>query len=304
MSQTGIDIAWDRPTVAAILATGAHWVARYFSPDPTKNLTAAEVHDYTAAGLGVVTVWEGSATRALAGRAAGVADAQAAEQQRIAVGLPSDMVIHFAVDTDTDWASVAPYFNGVISVLGLARTGTYGGLRVIEGAHAAGIKYLWQTVAWSGGVWSQYATIRQPIGTTLGGNADYDTAEVTDFGQYPRPSEDIVLDAATLAQLKAMVVDATWNHTEINATDGKTPVRMGAVMAWMDRVHAGQVSSLTAQIGALTAVVSALSKQGGLTAEQATAAAQAGADAALAEAEAAAKRVVDALQPPAAPAKP
>lgn len=188
MSKTGIDIAWDRPTIAQIKATGAEWVARYFSPDPTKNLTGAEVRDYTAAGLEIVTVWEGSATRALAGRAAGIADAQTAEQQRIATGLPSDMVIHFAVDTDTDWASVAPYFQGVISVLGLDRTGIYGGLKVIQGAHAAGIQYLWQTVAWSGGVWAPYATIRQPIGTTLGGQADYDTAEVADFGQYPRPS--------------------------------------------------------------------------------------------------------------------
>lgn len=188
MSRTGIDIAWDRPSIAQIKATGATWVARYFSPDPTKNLTAAEVRDYTAAGLDVVTVWEGSATRALDGRAAGVADAHAAEQQRIAVGLPADHVHHFAVDTDTTWSAVAPYFDGVMSVIGEARTGTYGGLRVVQGAHAAGIRYLWQTVAWSGGVWAPYATIRQPIGTTLGGQADYDTAEVVDFGQYPRPN--------------------------------------------------------------------------------------------------------------------
>lgn len=187
MSVTGIDIAWDRPTIAEIKATGARWVARYFSPDATKNLTASEVRDYHAAGLGVVSVWEGTATRALDGRAAGVADAHAADQQRASVGLPSDMVIHFAVDTDTNWPAVAPYFDGVRSVLGDSRTGVYGGLRVIEGAHAAGLRYLWQTVAWSGGVWASYATIRQPIGTTLNGGADYDTAEAPDFGQYPRP---------------------------------------------------------------------------------------------------------------------
>lgn len=194
---TGIDIAWDRPTIAQIKATGATWVARYFSPDPTKNLTAAEVHDYTAAGLGVVTVWEGSATRALDGRAAGVSDAHAAAAQCASVGLPSDMVIHFAVDTDTDWASVAPYFDGVISVLGLARVGTYGGLRVIDGAHSIGIRYLWQTVAWSGGIWSQWATIRQPIGTTLNGQADYDTSMTADFGQYPRTNPQPVPTPAT-----------------------------------------------------------------------------------------------------------
>jgi hypothetical protein len=208
VSVTGIDIAWDRPSIAAIKATGAQWVARYFSPDPTKNLTAAEVTDYHAADLGIVTVWEGSATRALDGHDAGVADAQAADQQRASVGLPADMVIHFAVDTDTDWPSVAPYFDGVRSVLGDPRTGVYGGLKVIEGAHAAGLRYLWQTVAWSGGIWLPYATIQQPIGTTLQGAADYDTAEATDFGQYPRPEVNMPMTQAD-AELFAKVLLAT-----------------------------------------------------------------------------------------------
>jgi hypothetical protein len=190
MSVIGIDIAWDTPTVAQILATGAHWVARYFSPDPTKNLTAAEVHDYPAAGLGIVVVWESTGTTPLNGHAAGVADAQAAQAQCVSVGLPADMPIYFAVDTDTTWPQVAPYFQGVMSELGVSRVGVYGGVQVIEGAHAAGIPFLWQTVAWSGGVWAPYATIQQPGGTTLSGGADYDTAEVPDFGQYPRPEVD------------------------------------------------------------------------------------------------------------------
>jgi hypothetical protein len=187
MTLTGIDVAWARPTVAEIKAAGAHWVARYFSTDDRKDLHASEVTAYHAAGLGIVTVWETTAGRALAGRAAGIADAKAAEAQRKAVGLPGTHVHHFAVDQDAAWASVVAYFDGVISVLGLARVGAYGGLRVIEGAHGHGIRYLWQTVAWSGGAWSAHATIRQPGGTTLHGGADWDTAMVPDFGQYPRP---------------------------------------------------------------------------------------------------------------------
>lgn len=186
--QTGIDIAWARPTVAQIKATGATWVARYFSNDVTKNLTASEVQEYTAAGLGIVTVWEATAARALQGFAAGAADAQTARAQRAGVGLPADAPIHFAVDTDTTWGAVAAYFQGAVSVLGLDLVGVYGGLHVIEGAHTYGLKYLWQTVAWSGGVWAPYATIRQPGGETLSGGADFDTAEVPDFGQYPRPA--------------------------------------------------------------------------------------------------------------------
>lgn len=305
---TGIDIAWDRPSIAEIKATGASWVARYFSPDPTKNLHASEVTSYGAAGLGIVTVYEGAATRALAGRAAGVSDAQAAVAQNRAVGLPDTTVIHFAVDTDTDWASVAPYFDGVISVLGLARTGTYGGLKVINGAHTAGIRYLWQTVAWSSGVWSPYATIRQPGGMTLAGNADFDTSMASDFGQYPRPSETDM--DATQAQMLVDIHNALatngWgfrNPQEDAAALKASGGKQHSLDAWgKTSTTLANTNQLLAQVAALSAVVAQLAKGGSLTAAEAQAAAQAGAAAALAEAEAAAKRVVDALQPPTPPA--
>jgi len=188
MAVKGIDIAWARPTIAEIKGTGATWVARYFSTDSTKNITADEVKTYPANGLAIVTVWETTTGRATQGQAAGESDAHAADAQRAAVGLPADAPIHFAVDEDTDWASVAAYFSGVAQVLGLHRVGIYGGLKVIAGAHTVGIPYLWQTVAWSGGIWAPYATIRQTAGTELSGGADDDYAEVPDFGQYPRPN--------------------------------------------------------------------------------------------------------------------
>jgi hypothetical protein len=187
-TKQGIDIAWARPTVAEIEAVGAKFVMRYFSPDASKNLTKADVTNYTAGGLETGVVWESTAGRATAGHAAGVADAQAAEARRKAVGLPSDMPIHFAVDQDTSWASVQPYFDGAISVLGIKRVGAYGGVRIIDGAYGHGLRYLWQTIAWSGGVQSPHTTLYQHGGTTLGGGADWDTALVADYGQYPRPT--------------------------------------------------------------------------------------------------------------------
>jgi hypothetical protein len=280
MAVPGIDIAWERPTIAQIKATGAQWVARYLSPDHSKNLTAAEVHDYPAAGLAIVTVYESTAGRATQGRAAGVADARLAESQRSALGLPADHVHHFAVDSDVSWDSVRAYFDGAASVVGPDRTGCYGGLHVIQGAHAHGIRYLWQTVAWSGGVWFPQATIRQPGGTLLAGAADVDYAEATDFGQYPRPVPEDIVTPADIAAVAA----AVWNHTELNvATD--TQVRMGAVLRYSDFVHTQQTRTLTAQIGALSAAVAALAKAAGsptaLTAAQIQSAAQAGATAAL-----------------------
>lgn len=184
----GIDASFAHPTVEQIEQAGAHWIARYFSADPAKNLTASEVDQYNAAHLAVVTVWETTTTRATAGRDAGAADADAAEQQRKEVGLPADHVHHFAVDEDTSWAAVAEYFAGAASVLGQDRVGVYGSFQVIEGAHAAGYHYLWQTSAWSNGEWSSFATIRQTGGTALSGQADVDQAEDADYGQSPRPS--------------------------------------------------------------------------------------------------------------------
>jgi hypothetical protein len=274
----GVDIAWERPTPAEIVGVGAHFVARYFSSDDSKDLHADEVIAYPAAGLSIVTVQETTTGRATQGRAAGVADAKSAEAKRAAVGLPATHIHHFAVDSDVSWASVQAYFDGAASVIGLARTGVYGGYQIIEGAYAHGLRYLWQTSAWSKGLWSTHATLRQTGVTTLHGVADVDNAVMADYGQYPRP-EDIVTPADIAA-----IAAAVWDHTELNAATD-TQVRMGAVLRYSDFVQLGQTQALTAQIGALTATVTALAKTvgaaGGLTAAQIQSAAQAGATAAL-----------------------
>lgn len=284
----GLDIAWARPSTAQILATGAHWVARYFSTDLSKDLTAAEVHDYPAAGLAVVTVWETTTGRATQGRAAGIADARAAEARRRAVGLPDTHVHHFAVDEDTSWASVQAYFDGAASVVGSGRVGCYGGFPVIEGAAAHGIKYLWQTTAWSGGRWSSHATIRQTGATALSGGADVDQAEVPDFGQFPRPVPltPPEVDMTPDELLTKTVPDLALPDPKHPGQFLQTPV--GHVFEYAALRHQQVLSAVqqtAAQVGALTATITALAHAvgsgGGLTAEQITTAAQAGATAAL-----------------------
>ncbi|WP_083975118.1 glycoside hydrolase domain-containing protein [Kitasatospora mediocidica] len=194
MPLTGVDIAWAQPSISDIKSTGATFVARYFSPDSTKNLTAAEVRDYPANGLSVVVVFESSSNRMLGGSAAGVADAQAAELQRRAVGLPDDAVIYFACDFDvqgSQFNAVNSYMRGVNSVIGLGRSGFYGGYFAVENVAAspATASYFWQADAWSNGQWSSHANIRQDGGTALSGGADVDHSETADFGQYPRPTQ-------------------------------------------------------------------------------------------------------------------
>lgn len=283
----GIDFAWTQPTPEQAKAAGAHWIAGYFSTDVTKNLHRSNIGGFLAAGIPVVTVWETTTGRATQGRQAGVDDAHAAESERIAAGLPGSHVHYFAVDEDTSWSSVQAYFDGVISVLGLARVGCYGGYPVIVGAHGHGIRYLWQTVAWSNGQWASYASIRQPGGMLLGGSADIDYSETPDFGQTPRPTttppEDIVTPqdkkdiaaaaaAAVLAALPGVVGklpaavwdynltrrDDHWNAEKVNPQVGAHWFIEGKDIT--DRQRAAEAADLKAQVTALSAQVAALVK--------------------------------------------
>lgn len=182
----GVDYPWTHPSAAALQASGAAFAMRYLSTDASKNLSRAEADDLAAHGIWCGVVWETTAGRALAGQAAGAADARTAAAQAAACGMPADRPIYFAVDTDTSWSSVQAYFAGVASVLGAARTGVYGGLRVVQGAAASGlVTWYWQTSAWSGGVWDPRAHLRQGGGITIGGvDCDRNTTTVTDYGQW------------------------------------------------------------------------------------------------------------------------
>lgn len=218
-----VDIAWAKPSIAEIKATGAIGVVRYFSNDPTKNWTLAEFQAYTAAGLAVASVWETVATRALSDYATGQADAREADAQRAAAGFPADMPIHFAVDTDTDWAHVAGYFAGAANVLTRDRVGVYGGIRVIEGAAQAGYPFRWQTLAWSGGRISPLATLYQNGSSAFSGGGDINLALAADWGQYPRQEADMPLTPQEKQDIADLVVQTLFNAPVPNLAepDGK-----------------------------------------------------------------------------------
>src|SRR5262249_45721996 len=151
----GVDYANPRPSGEALAGSHKQFVIRYLSPNTTSNpgktLTRTEVVDYRTAGLDIGLVWETTTGRATAGHAAGVTDAMAAERVRSSLGAPSTVAIYFAVDQgDITGTQVAPYFQGVASVLGLHRTGVYGSRPVLKYLFDHGlIGYGWQTYAWS-----------------------------------------------------------------------------------------------------------------------------------------------------------
>ncbi|MGI8333923.1 glycoside hydrolase domain-containing protein [Actinomadura scrupuli] len=191
MSVFGIDYAWGRPSITALKNAGVKFVARYLSHDTSgKNLTADEARKLSDAGIWIVVVWETTASRALAGRAAGVADAKAAAAQAKACGMPSGRPIYFAVDfdaTSSQQDEIHAYLDGAASVLGRGRIGVYAGYGPVRRAfNAKKITYAWQTYAWSGGNWDSRAQLQQYSNNhTVGGvDCDYDRAMKSDYGQW------------------------------------------------------------------------------------------------------------------------
>lgn len=193
----GIDYAGGRPSGADIKNAGYGFVCRYLSDGgpglPGKQLLPGEVADLVANGVGIVFNWEATGTTAKGGFNAGVADAQAALQGVIsAVGHDPGNPIYFSLDWDAtpdDQTPINAYFQGVSSVIGIDRTGVYGGYWPVSRALDAGVvKWAWQCQAWSGSNQDPRINILQRNNdgyvTVDGVQCDQNTALTDNFGQY------------------------------------------------------------------------------------------------------------------------
>ncbi|WP_217155146.1 DUF1906 domain-containing protein [[Mycobacterium] fortunisiensis] len=139
------------------------------------------------------------------GRDGGVADAQTALALHTAAGGPDSAPIFFSVDEDIDaatWKSTAvQWFRGINSVLGVSRTGIYGGRRqcgwaiadgVVGSSTSPGYRWAWQTKAWSRGEREPAAVLFQREVVTAsdpgfvidGIHVDVNDVLAADFGQW------------------------------------------------------------------------------------------------------------------------
>jgi MYXO-CTERM domain-containing protein len=138
--------------------------------------------------MDIVLVWETTGMDATSGYNQGVSDATAAKSEAASVGEPSTRPIYFAIDFDassSDASSINAYFQGVASVLGLSRTGVYGGYYVVNELFNSGlVTFGWQTYAWSGGAWDSRAQLRQTQNGADGDQIDIDNGVAADFGQW------------------------------------------------------------------------------------------------------------------------
>jgi hypothetical protein len=127
--------------------------------------------------------------------------------------MPSTRPIYFAVDTDTTWSQVAPYFQGVRDVLPAAQVGVYGGIRIIAGAADSGlVTWYWQAEAWSGGRWEPRAHIRQAGTARIGGvDCDRNTAVTADFGQWMPGRTPTLAEEDELATTLTQERSDSWN---------------------------------------------------------------------------------------------
>jgi peptidoglycan hydrolase-like protein with peptidoglycan-binding domain len=148
-----VDQAWNKLTASTLLGLGVVASSLYVGQDNTgKNMTPGYVAATAALGIKTITNFEYGAAQAENGFNQGVTDAKLGLAQATACGMPSWAPILFSVDVNASLASVIPYFQGAVSVLGVARVGVYGSFAIVQGLINAGLaRFGWQTVAWSNG---------------------------------------------------------------------------------------------------------------------------------------------------------
>jgi len=189
----GVDYSYGRPGGAALAAAGKHFAVRYvpYSGDGGKGLGKAELADLRIHGIDVALVFESSKGRALAGHAAGAADAQLGLDAMVALGFPTASTpIYFAVDFDATLAqqpALDAYLAGAAAVLTRSQVGVYGSASVVDRCAAKpSAAWFWQTYAWSAGRQSSHAHLYQyRNGQVINGAAvDFCRALAADFGQW------------------------------------------------------------------------------------------------------------------------
>lgn len=212
-----IDFAAAQIPAEHIRAAGYAGVVNYVSMSRpgssfgAKPITRPYAESLAAAGLVIVSNFQygkpgGTApsdfTRGYAG---GIADARTAWQLHTAAGGGQSAPVFFTIDEDISrdtWNTVAlQWFRGINSVLGVQRTGVYGGIDVCQWAMADGVigisgtpgrRWAWQTKAWSGNRVHPAAVLYQRIVATasnpgpLVGGVEVDVNDVLagDVGQW------------------------------------------------------------------------------------------------------------------------
>lgn len=164
-----VDYSFNPPTVPELVAHGVKCACRYQPGAAGKGLTVAERDALLAAGVGILALWETTASRALSGAPGGTADGKAAATAWASVGYPAGLPIVPAWDFQVTSQSLAlseAYGRAFAANCAPYKLGVYGG-SVIMAALADISVINWQSAATSWGVYPN-PHMRQGLQVTLG----------------------------------------------------------------------------------------------------------------------------------------
>ena len=156
-----------RARAEAAKAAGFDFAGRYLIPPEqyANGLSEKEAHVISAAGLGLLCVFETQADRAKGGAKAGEKDGATAKKCAMRIGMPEDGIIYFAVDFGAsveDFQAIAEYMREAERCVAPYRLGVYGCYAIVEAMAIRGIgEAYWQCIGWSGGLKSPHLTVYQ-----------------------------------------------------------------------------------------------------------------------------------------------
>lgn len=230
----GLDFAWTKPNPPSSILPGHSFVCRYYSPDPSKNLTAAEAEIWSNLGVGIVTVWEAGATDMLGGYSAGKAAGAAAAIQARSAGQPPGSWIYYAADFDvqpSQFGACIEYLKGAAQLFPVGCYGPPALLQYLASQWSSGRG--WQAGAWNptGTVASNACIVQRTPQVTVGGAAcDPNVAIVSDIGAWslssaPQPTVQAAAPVTGTAAAPepnrtpaVRSVGATWSAAAKNPT--------------------------------------------------------------------------------------
>jgi hypothetical protein len=268
------DEDWAKVNPRTAKMAGYSGLIGYVSEDTTgKNWTASTLKAARDAGMDVGVVYEYGTKQPLGGAGQGTRDGHLAAEQASSLGFPRGVVIYVAVDFDVqpvDLPVVLRYvqaFRDAVSAYGY-RAGVYGGYFVCQAAHYnnLGVK-LWQTFAWSNGMWSVAADVRQVHNGVhvAGATVDQDQTMTVDWGQW---SADGRYPSATKGEDVSVKTDnlvAAFMEGDPQTVDESGRSLVVAPVTWRQRDEAWQ-AGVNAVLASLTSAVAKLgSATGGLT---------------------------------------
>lgn len=218
-------------TAAKIKSAGYEFVMRYIgNTGNAKNIKPAELAAIKASGLMCGFVFESTAGRALSGASAGAADGAITKAAADLLGLPSNVAIIFAVDTDTsNFDAVGAYGKAFAAKLGDHPCGVYGSYKVVEAMKAWGIcQYFWQTYAWSYGKLSSSAHVYQYKNSQTAGGVSVDfNYAYTATGFFNAPVNVNALVASVTKKI-GLTSPSYWTNA-LNGVTAVKPVYLKAV---------------------------------------------------------------------------